>query len=154
MSKGYSLAWKNLSETVADEPPLAPRPVFWAMWRGLRGRCPACGHGRLFPRYVKAADACPHCGEALHHQRADDAPAYFTVFVTGHTVLAAMLSVEFTYAPPLWLHLAIFLPLTLIMSLALLPMFKGATIGLQWALYMHGFNPRATAADLQEDQPF
>jgi uncharacterized protein (DUF983 family) len=39
----------------------------------------------------------------------------------------------------LWLHFAIWLPLTVLLSLALLPVVKGAIVGLQWALKMHGF---------------
>ena len=36
-------------------------------------------------------------------------------------------------------HLAIFVPMTLLMSLALMRPLKGAVIGLQWAVRMHGF---------------
>ncbi len=38
-----------------------------------------------------------------------------------------------------WAHLAIWVPVTILSSLVLLQPIKGATIGLQWALYMHGF---------------
>lgn len=94
----------------------------------------------MFPRYLKVVDACPCCGEELHHHRADDAPPYFTVFAAGHLIVPVMLGVERAAAPPLWLHLAVFLPLTVVLCLWLLPIFKGATIGLQWANYMHGFD--------------
>jgi uncharacterized protein (DUF983 family) len=140
------LVWK-IQGVEAVKPP--PRSAFLAMSRGLRRRCPACGCGRLFAGYVKTAAVCPHCGEALYHHRADDAPAYFTVFVTGHFVLGALISTEIAYKPPVWVHMVIFLPLTLIMSLMLLPVFKGAIIGLQWALYMHGFDPRAVTEELK-----
>jgi uncharacterized protein (DUF983 family) len=40
---------------------------------------------------------------------------------------------------PMWLHLSIWVPLTVILALALLQPVKGAIVGLQWALYMHGF---------------
>ncbi len=32
-------------------------------------------------------------------------------------------------------------PLTVTLCLTLLPLVKGAIVGLQWALYMHGFDP-------------
>ena len=48
------------------------RPTGQAMLRGALGRCPSCGEGRLFTRFLKVADHCPACNEALHHQRADD----------------------------------------------------------------------------------
>jgi uncharacterized protein (DUF983 family) len=83
---------------------------------------------------------CPVCDEALHHQRADDAPPYFTMMVVGHVVVAGLLLVEeINDSFPLWLHAIIWPALTLGLSLALLPRIKGALIGYQWALRMHGF---------------
>jgi uncharacterized protein (DUF983 family) len=93
----------------------------------------------LFSSYLKTPPACAACGEELFHHRADDAPPYVTIFIVGHIVVALLLTVELLYAPPLWLHFAIWLPLTVLLSVALLPVVKGAIIGLQWALKMHGF---------------
>lgn len=117
------------------------RSVFQAMLRGARGRCPSCGEGRLFGRYLKVADACAHCGEALHHHRADDAPPYFTIVVVGHVILPLMLAFEAALRPEAWVHVLIWGPATIALSLVLLPVIKGAIVGLQWALYMHGFDP-------------
>ncbi len=116
-----------------------PRDVWRAMLRGFGLRCPNCGEGRLFRSFLKVADRCPACGEELHHQRADDAPAYFTIVVVGHIVVGGVLWLERAYAPATWVHAVIWLPLTLIASLWLLPRVKGALVGLQWALRMHGF---------------
>ena len=118
---------------------LPARSVGQALWRGAMRRCPACGSGRLFAGYLKVADTCPACGEALHHHRADDAPPYFTILIVGHVLLGGVLMLEQAYQPPSWLQGAIWLPLGLIMSLGLLPVAKGALVGLQWALRMHGF---------------
>jgi uncharacterized protein (DUF983 family) len=117
------------------------RDVVRAMLRGFLKRCPGCGGAGLFGRYLKVRDACPKCGEALHHHRADDAPAYFTIFIVGHFIVAGVLAVERAFAPPTWAHLALWLPLTLVACLWLLPRVKGALVGLQWGLYMHGFDP-------------
>ena len=119
------------------------RSVLLSLLRGARLTCPACGKGAMFRRYLKVADNCPDCGEALHHHRADDAPPYFTIVIVGHVVVGLMLAVEMAYHPPLWLHAAIWLPLTLLLALLLLPPIKGALVGLQWALLMHGFDPDA-----------
>jgi uncharacterized protein (DUF983 family) len=118
-----------------------PRDLVRAMLRGFAGRCPNCGLGRLFGRYLKVQDSCPSCGEALHHNRTDDAPPYFTILIVGHFIIGGVLALEKALGPPTWVHLAIWLPLTLIASLWLLPRVKGALVGLQWALYMHGFEP-------------
>jgi len=117
----------------------AERDVGQAMGRGLRCRCPRCGRGKLFRAYLKVADRCPACGEALYHHQADDAPPYFTMLIVAHVVVGGVLSMEIAYHPPIWLHMVIWLPLTVILSLALLPRIKGAIVGLQWANRMHGF---------------
>ena len=111
-----------------------------AMWRGLRHTCPNCGKGRMFRAFLKVADTCGHCGEELHHHRADDAPPYFTMFITGHIVIPAMLVVEKLWQPPLALHFGLWTVVTLALAFALMPAVKGAIVGLQWALRMHGFD--------------
>jgi uncharacterized protein (DUF983 family) len=119
----------------------APRDVWRALRRGFGQRCPSCGRGALFGRFLKVRDACPDCGEALHHHRADDAPPYFTILIVGHVVVGGILALERAAAPRGWVQAALWLPMTLILTLILLPRVKGALIGLQWALYMHGFDP-------------
>ncbi len=116
-----------------------PRDTWQAIWRGLGQRCPACGQGRLYGKYLKVQDACASCKTELHHHRADDAPPYFTMFVVGHIVVAGVLAVEKKFAPSLLVHAALWFPLTIGLSLWLLPRIKGGLIGLQWALHMHGF---------------
>ncbi len=138
----------NAGPVVEDLP---PRPLARALLLGTLCRCPACGAGRLFERYLAVAPACGACGEALHHQRADDAPPYFSTFLVGHVVVALVLWVELAFAPPLWLHLAVWLPLTLLLVLLSLPPIKGALVAQQWALYMHGFG-EAAAADAAADR--
>lgn len=130
--------------------PLAPRKTAEAMMRGARSQCPSCGQGALYRKYLKVADECPSCGEELHHHRADDAPAYFTISIVGHIVIAGVLILERIYAPETWVHMVLWLPLTLLLSLALLPVIKGALVGLQWADRMHGFGG---AEDTPEPEP-
>jgi uncharacterized protein (DUF983 family) len=119
---------------------VSPRSLKTSLWRGLRKHCPACGQGRLFKNYLGIQVHCPRCGEDLHHQRADDAPPYFTMMVVGHTVVPLLLLAEKFWHPELWVHFAIWLPFTVLMTLWLLPRIKGAVVGLQWALRMHGFD--------------
>jgi uncharacterized protein (DUF983 family) len=119
------------------------RSILTAMLRGAKLACPSCGKGAMFRRYLKVADLCPSCAEELHHHRADDAPPYFTIVIVGHVVVSLLLAVEMAYRPPLWLHAALWLPLTVVLALVLLPPIKGALVGLQWALLMHGFDPNA-----------
>jgi len=110
-----------------------------ALLRGFAMRCPNCGEGHLFGRFLKVADHCEVCGEDFTPQRADDFPAYLVIVVVGHVVVPGLLAMEMAYAPPAWLQLAIWLPLTLFSALGLLQPTKGAIVGLQWQTRMHGF---------------
>jgi uncharacterized protein (DUF983 family) len=99
----------------------------------------------MFRAFLKVADRCPACDEALHHHQADDAPAYFVILIVGHLVIPLALTVEVAYSPPYWLHAALWLPLTAGLAVGLLQPVKGAIVGWQWANYMHGFDPKAEA---------
>jgi len=129
----------------AEAAPPAPRLKWPAFSRGIACRCPACGRGPLFSSYIKVADRCPVCGEELHHHRADDAPPYFTIFIVAHIVVPLVLIVERIWQPSLFIHMAIWIPVTLALTLLLLPVVKGAIVALQWALRMHGFEYSAAA---------
>lgn len=124
----------------AFEPPLPRREVPGALMRGARCLCPACGAGSMFASYLKVTPFCATCGEELYHHRADDAPPYAVIFVAGHIVVPLMVLVEEVFRPDLWVHLSLWLPLTLVLCLALLPPLKGMLVNLQWALRMHGFD--------------
>jgi uncharacterized protein (DUF983 family) len=123
------------------------RSVAQAMWRGARGRCPHCGQGRLFGSFLKTVDRCQRCGETISHHRADDLPAYLVIFVVGHVVVGAFMSVQAVLELSTWTHLAIWAPATVIASIMLIGPAKGSIVGLQWALYMHGFGGEVDALD-------
>lgn len=114
-------------------PPKTPWPVPSlpvAMIRGMRGLCPACGTTRAFTGYLSVSPSCAACGAPLGEYRADDAPPYFTVFIVAHVIVGLMFMTYQAYDPPFWLQAAIWLPATLLLSLALLRPVKGATLGL------------------------
>jgi uncharacterized protein (DUF983 family) len=110
-----------------------------AFLNGLRGRCPACGQGRMFWKFLKVNDTCPHCGEELHHQRADDFPAYLVIVIVGHILVPIILAVEAEFAPAYWVHAVLWGPAVLGLTLGLIQPVKGAVIAMQWFLGMHGF---------------
>ena len=122
----------------ADDKAQAPASLMpdmpTAMLRGLCGVCPGCGTSRLFNGWLRVADSCPTCDAPLGQVRADDAPPYFTIFAVGHVIVPGMLWLEKAHAPDLWIQAAIWVPLTLALSLALMRPIKGATIGLMLKL--------------------
>ena len=110
------------------------------VWRGLRCRCPRCGEGRLFGRFLKVAPSCTACGQAFHHHRADDFPPYLVMFAVGHICGYGIYIAETRFDDvPLWLHVALWPTLAIGLCLLLLQPVKGAVIGLQYGLGMHGF---------------
>ena len=139
---------RDLRETPIVSAADSDRPWWPAARRGFAGRCPHCGEGEMFHAYLKVNDSCPDCGEELHHQRADDAPPYLTIFIVGH-VVAAFLMIADRQWPQLdmWIHMVLWPLVAILMSLWLLPRVKGALIGYQWALRMHGFGTTLPAAE-------
>jgi uncharacterized protein (DUF983 family) len=131
---GHPIVWSRDS-TSAEK-----RDVWNALKRGFRGRCPRCGEGRLFRAFLKVNDRCASCGQDFTAQRADDLPAYLVIVIVGHVVMPFSLLIETNYSPPVALQLALYLPLTFLASLALIQPVKGAVVGVQWALRMHGFD--------------
>jgi uncharacterized protein (DUF983 family) len=106
-----------------------PSPVM----AGLRGRCPRCGQGRLFQGFLTLRPRCEVCGLDLTFIDTADGPAVFVMFIVGFLVVGLALWVEFAYAPPMWVHAALWLPLTLIFSLILVRPLKGIMVALQYA---------------------
>lgn len=122
------------------------------MRNGMKCRCPACGKGKLFRAYLKVADTCPACGEELHHQRADDAPPYLVIVIVGHLIVGIILHIEMVHRVSPMIYMWTMIPLTIVLSLALLPIVKGAVVGLQWASYMHGFDPGGVHDEIEYDE--
>jgi uncharacterized protein (DUF983 family) len=114
----------------SEPKPAWPMPsLLTAMGRGLMGRCPSCGIGRVFDGFLRVVPECEHCHAPLGLARADDAPPYFTILIVGHIVIPAMLIMQRMSDPPTWLLSAIFVPLTLALSLGLIRPIKGAVVG-------------------------
>ena len=111
-----------------------PEPGWWsALTRGLRRACPRCGIGRMFQGYLTARENCATCGLAFEPLRADDAPAYFTLFIVGHIAIGGLLFVEKLAHPPMALEAILFGPGAIILTLGLLPFIKGAVMGAIYA---------------------
>jgi uncharacterized protein (DUF983 family) len=101
--------------------------------RGLGLRCPHCGEGRLFGRFLKVSDHCEVCGADNTVYPSDDAPPYLTLFLVGHLILPFIFWMDKAWSPAMWVMLAIWLPLIATLTVATLPFMKGAVVGLAWA---------------------
>ena len=123
------------------------RPFLPSMLRGARGRCPCCGKGPMFWAYLKVEPNCRSCGHNLARYPADDGPAYFTILLVGHLVIAPLLFLPIVWqAPAIYTVPATLIPLALV-TLALLPRVKGAFIGLLYALNVKDTDAQLHTAD-------
>lgn len=120
------------------EPKPAKPPLGRTLLRGLRRRCPNCGEGRIFQRYIKPNQCCAHCAEPLGHIRTDDFAPWLTIIVLGHIILPLLLHVEMAYHPPASWQIAFWIPITTALALLLLPVSKGVCLSLMWALRLTG----------------
>ncbi len=111
----------------------AKRSLATGMKRGAMMRCPNCGEGHLYRKYLKV-QVCDACGNDNARYPADDAPPYFTILIVGHLVVGPLLFFPWIWQGPIWLVLGTIMPALLILVLAFLPVIKGAVIGLHWAM--------------------
>jgi uncharacterized protein (DUF983 family) len=104
-------------------------PLLW----GLAGRCPNCGEGHLFQGFLKVAPVCDACGYDLAKADSGDGPAVFVILIGGFLAAFGALFSEVALNPPVWVLLAVWMPITLILCLGLLRPIKGVMLAAQFA---------------------
>lgn len=117
----------------------AIRPLGPALALALRGRCPACGEGRMFARFLKPSPACGHCGQAWDRSRADDFPAYIVILLLGHILVPLMIEVNAALAIPIGVQALLWPGLAILLAVAMIQPAKAAVIAFQWSRRMDGF---------------
>jgi uncharacterized protein (DUF983 family) len=122
-------------------PPWPVPPLSTALGRGLLGRCPACGKTHLFAGFLRITRECSSCHAPLGTARADDAPPYFVILITGHIILPAMLLTQKFGNPSTLLLTAIFVPLTVLLAIGLLRPVKGGVLAVLVTMGMLNGNP-------------
>ena len=100
--------------------------------RAVLGKCPCCGKGRLFVRYLKQVENCAACGEYFGAIRADDAAPWLTIIVVGHIFLPLAFLVDLTRIMPVWGEMLLWSGFFTALSLALLPRAKGVMLAILW----------------------
>lgn len=104
---------------------------------GLRCRCPHCGEGDLFTGYLTPVSRCESCGADLGFAAHTEGPAVFIILIVGFVIIGAAAIVEGLFHPPPFVHLLLWLPGVVILSLSLLRPFKATMIALQYQRMSH-----------------
>lgn len=113
-------------EDKAHFPPVNP------VSSGLAGKCPRCGQGKLFDGFLSVRNSCTSCGLDYSFADSGDGPAVFVIMIVGFIVVALVLFVELSFQPPTWVHLVLWLPLTVVLAGGVLRPLKGLLIALQY----------------------
>ncbi|WP_030540191.1 DUF983 domain-containing protein [Sphingobium sp. DC-2] len=127
---------------MTDAPPPArnlDRPLRPALSLALRGRCPACGEGRMFKSFLKPSSGCEHCGQKWDVSRADDFPAYIVILLLGHILVPLMIEVNSVLSIPLGVQAVLWPGLAVILAALMIQPAKAAVITFQWSRRMDGF---------------
>lgn len=131
MKSGRRSTWSRTPGASAAPSPRVstPPPVSAA---ALQGLCPRCGSRTLFVTFLRFADRCRACGLDISSFNVGDGPAAFLTLIIGTIVTILAIVVELSFGPPLWLHLLIWTPLTLIMVIGSLRLAKAALLALEY----------------------
>lgn len=127
------------TQDIAPDEPSEERPVWPAIAKGWRRKCPKCGGGPLLHSYLKLNKTCTVCHQDFRHAKADDGPAYLTILFVGHLMAPSLHYAFVTWRPDPMTLFTIFAVGCVGLSLYLLPRVKGAIVGYQWARQMYGF---------------
>ena len=107
-------------------------PALSPVATGLACRCPRCGKGRLFAGFLAIVQHCEICGLDYDFTDSGDGPAVFVIFAVSPIVILLAVILESIAHPAPYVHLIIWLPVTVLLCLALLRPFKATMIALQY----------------------
>jgi len=125
-------------------------PLFRSIGRGLAHRCPQCGKGKLFRKYLKVQPHCEVCGHELARYPADDGPAYLTILLIGHLIVGPALFFPIVWETSPAVSLPIILGVLTAVTLLALPRIKGGWIGMMYALGVTDRDHRMHTADASD----
>ena len=99
---------------------------------GATGRCPRCGQGRIYDGLLSLAGRCSRCELNLTAFNVGDGPAAFLIFFIGAIIVGLAMWLELSVSPPWWLHVILWVPLTVAGAILALRVSKGVLLGLEY----------------------
>jgi uncharacterized protein (DUF983 family) len=106
----------------------SPEPALAA----LRGLCPRCGASGLFRGAVRFSDRCGTCGLDYSQFNVGDGPAAFLIMIVGAIITVLAIVLELSAQPPFWVHILLWLPLTIALVMVFLRFAKGLLLALEF----------------------
>ncbi|CAN5378303.1 DUF983 domain-containing protein [soil metagenome] len=98
----------------------------------VQGLCPQCGARTLFGSITGFAPRCRGCGLDFSQFNVGDGPAAFLILVIGALITAMAVVTEVKVHPPFWVHILLWLPLTLVAVVGSLRVAKAALLILEY----------------------
>ena len=123
-----------------ERPPTSSWPEISPMQAGLRCRCPRCGRGKLFDGLLTVKARCDVCGLDFSPHDSGDGPAVFVIFILGALMMPLVFWVEFTFEPPPWVHLVIWVPVILILAILMLRPMKATLVAYHYKNLRHEYD--------------
>ncbi len=99
---------------------------------GLGGLCPRCGARTLYAALLSFAPSCRACGLDFSTFNVGDGPAAFLTLIVGGLVTALAITVQLVFRPPFWVHIILWLPVTVILVIGLLRFAKALLLALEY----------------------
>jgi uncharacterized protein (DUF983 family) len=99
---------------------------------GLQGLCPRCGAKTLFAGMARFAPTCSACRLDFAAFNVGDGPAAFLTFFLGALIVGLAIWLELSIRPPFWVHILLWLPITIVAVMGSLRICKGMLINLEY----------------------
>jgi len=97
----------------------------------LAGRCPRCGQGQLYEGVLTIAPRCSRCGLDFAALDTGDGAIGIVVLILGAVAVTLAILTEILFEPPLWVHVALWVPLVIVGAIVLLRPLKA------WLIAQH-----------------
>lgn len=99
----------------------------------LTGQCPRCGKGPLYRGWLLALrDRCPVCGLDFSGADVGDGTAVPVILVLGSIIVGLAFWVEFTFSPPLWVHVVLWPVVTTPLAILMMRPLKAFLVAQQY----------------------
>lgn len=115
---------------MTDPSPAAAEPSIVQV--GLKGICPRCGSPTLFSGFLSFARYCRVCELDYDSFNVGDGPAAFLTLIIGTLVCVAAIVLELSAQPPFWVHILLWVPITIGLVVVSLRVAKGMLIASEY----------------------